>query len=81
MSVTTLNLVNSPRFHLWLQQNERVEVGFVNVTVDRKEVRAVKRAMLERRLALTEDELAGSPGDLPSLQPEGKLHSFRLTLA
>ena len=75
VSVTSLSFVNGPRFHLWLQQNERVEVGWVNVTVDRTEVKRVKKAMQEVRAGHDDAGSggfaggAGAPGEIPRLQP------------
>ena len=60
-----LILINSPRFHLFMSQNEDVEIYNVNVTVDRR-LSEVKEVIRERRFL----EYDGSGPSEMLLQPE-----------
>jgi hypothetical protein len=68
-------MVNSPNFHVRLGNVARVEVRFVRIEVNRKEIRQVKKKKRDLRLrnihGLSNNEpLPTSLGDNPVLQPE-----------
>jgi polygalacturonase len=76
--VEDITMLNSPNFHLRLDNNERAEVRFITIEVNRKEIRKVKKRKRELRLralhGLSKSEALppyiASLRDSPVLQPE-----------
>jgi polygalacturonase len=62
-----VNLLNSPSFHLWLDDVARVEIRHVHINVDRSKQRELKQIAAALR---NNSAGAGGQGSPPGLQPE-----------